>query len=271
VRHVGEELGLVLAGRLELAALHRDLVEEAGVLDGEGGLGGEGLEDLDGLRGELARGLAEERQAADDLLLAQERHGEESPVTGFPQGGPDMARVGARPRDVPDLGRLAGHRGAAHGPFPLVEGRRLQRGHDDGIDVLGGADVERLAGHIVLVDGAAIRTREFPRPGHDRLQHGLHVQGGAHGPADLAEARELARPARGEAVDPASYYFRTVPPSSRGRRPTRGSPHEDFLSRVFLRIRCTRPATARTLRGAASQMVTAESRLQAMAIQNTSR
>jgi len=81
----------------------------------------------------------------------------------------------------------------------------------------------------------------------------------------------LARLARGEAVDPASYYFRTVPPSSRGRRPTRGSPHEDFLSRVFLPIRCTRPATARTLRGAASQMVTAESRLQAMAIQNTSR
>ena len=45
--HVGEELGLVAAGRLELPALVRDLAEEPGVLDGQRGLGGEGLEELD--------------------------------------------------------------------------------------------------------------------------------------------------------------------------------------------------------------------------------
>ena len=58
VGHVGEELGLVAAGRLELPALVRDLAEQAGVLDGEGGLGGEGLQQLDDLRGELAGRLA---------------------------------------------------------------------------------------------------------------------------------------------------------------------------------------------------------------------
>ena len=42
VGHVGQELGLVAAGRLEQAALVRDLAEEPGVLDGESGLGGEG-------------------------------------------------------------------------------------------------------------------------------------------------------------------------------------------------------------------------------------
>ena len=36
---------LVLAGGLELAALVRDLAEEPGVLDRQGRLGGEGLED----------------------------------------------------------------------------------------------------------------------------------------------------------------------------------------------------------------------------------
>ena len=52
VGHVGEELGLVAAGRLELPALVRDLAEEARVLDGQRRLGGEGLEQLDDLRRE---------------------------------------------------------------------------------------------------------------------------------------------------------------------------------------------------------------------------
>src|SRR4030095_15403482 len=54
VRHVGQELRLVPAGRLELGTLVRDLPEEAGILDGQGRLRGEGLEDLDGLRREFA-------------------------------------------------------------------------------------------------------------------------------------------------------------------------------------------------------------------------
>ena len=46
VGHVGEELGLVPAGDLQLPALVRDLPEEPGVLDGQGRLGGEGFQDL---------------------------------------------------------------------------------------------------------------------------------------------------------------------------------------------------------------------------------
>jgi hypothetical protein len=55
VRHVREELRFVPAGRFELGALVRDLPEEPGVLDGQGRLGGESLEDLDGLAREFAR------------------------------------------------------------------------------------------------------------------------------------------------------------------------------------------------------------------------
>ena len=45
--HVGDELRLVLAGDLKLAALLRDLLEQARVLEGDHGLVGEGLHELD--------------------------------------------------------------------------------------------------------------------------------------------------------------------------------------------------------------------------------
>ena len=43
VRHVGEELGLVLVRDLELPALVLDLAEQPDVLDGDHGLVGKGL------------------------------------------------------------------------------------------------------------------------------------------------------------------------------------------------------------------------------------
>ena len=52
VRHVGEELRLVLVGDLELAALVLDLAEQARVLDRDHRLVGEGLEQRDLLVGE---------------------------------------------------------------------------------------------------------------------------------------------------------------------------------------------------------------------------
>jgi len=51
------KLLLVAAGRLELSVLVRDLAEQAGVLDGQGGLGGEGLQDVHDFWGKLAWGL----------------------------------------------------------------------------------------------------------------------------------------------------------------------------------------------------------------------
>ena len=58
VRHVGEELGLVLVRHLQLAALGLDLVEEARVLDRDHRLVGEGLEQRELLVGERRRRLA---------------------------------------------------------------------------------------------------------------------------------------------------------------------------------------------------------------------
>src|SRR6516225_12293495 len=53
--HIGEELGLVLARNFELPALFPNLLEQAGVLDRQHRLGGEGLQNVDRLFGELPR------------------------------------------------------------------------------------------------------------------------------------------------------------------------------------------------------------------------
>ena len=59
--HVRQEFGLVLAGRLKLAALVLDLEKQACVLERQGRLSGEGGEKVDYLSWELAG-----RSAAND-------------------------------------------------------------------------------------------------------------------------------------------------------------------------------------------------------------
>src|SRR5499427_10157512 len=93
VAHVGEELRLVPAGQLQLPPLVLDLAEQARILDGQGRLGREGLEQLDDLRRELARRLADEDQAADDLVLTEERHREHRPIAGLEGNVTDAALV----------------------------------------------------------------------------------------------------------------------------------------------------------------------------------
>src|SRR5210317_380200 len=55
VTHVGEEVGLVFAGDLELSSLFLDLTEKPCVLDCQGRLGGEGLEEVNRFFLKLAR------------------------------------------------------------------------------------------------------------------------------------------------------------------------------------------------------------------------
>src|SRR5258708_3329243 len=102
-----------------------------------------------------------------------------------------MALVGARRRDVCDLRRLAGLRRATHRAFALAQWRCPQRLHQDGVQVMRGPDVKRLRRVVILVDGAAVRTRKLARPGDDGLEHGLDIERRAHRLADLAERREL--------------------------------------------------------------------------------
>src|SRR5262245_20181312 len=70
--HVGDELRLVLSYNLKLAALWRDLLEEAGIFERNRGLIGEGLHEADdGLR-ELARLTTPQDKRAERLLHADQ-------------------------------------------------------------------------------------------------------------------------------------------------------------------------------------------------------
>ena len=106
VAHVGQELGLVLAGDRELAALLLDLAEEPGVLDGQRRLGGERLQELDDLRRELSGRPPVHRERADDLVLPQERHCQQRPVAYPEQEVSKMTLIGALLQDVGHLHRL---------------------------------------------------------------------------------------------------------------------------------------------------------------------
>src|SRR5262249_12640653 len=56
--HIGEELALVTAGRLQLAALHFDLPKQARILDGQGRLSGKRAQEADDFRLAFSRRLA---------------------------------------------------------------------------------------------------------------------------------------------------------------------------------------------------------------------
>ena len=191
VAHVGEELGLVAAGGLQLPTLVRDLPEEAGILDGQGGLGGERLQDVHDLGRELARRLPVEGQAADDLLLAEQRHREERPVPEPDERVSDAALVGAGLGDVGNLDRLAHLGRTPHEPLALAKGRRAEGLDELRVVVVGGAELEPLGGLIVFVDRAAGGASELARAGDDRIEHQLDIERRAEGVTDLTQRRQL--------------------------------------------------------------------------------
>ena len=191
VGHVGEELRLVAAGRLELPTLVRDLAEEAGVLDGQRGLGGEGLQELDDLRREGARRLLADREPADQLVFAQHRDGEQG---AGPRAEEDVAEgpvIGVRRRDVGNLDRLARHRHAALDALTFAGRRAPGQGHHLLVKVVGGAEVEGFGRLVVLEDGAGVSPGQLAGSRHDGLEHRVQIEGRAERPAHVAQGREL--------------------------------------------------------------------------------
>jgi len=95
----------------------------------------------------------------------------------------------------------------------------------------GGFKGERLSGRIlpapggdwILVrpDGATILDVRLTLETDDRQLVYMTYRGVRHGPAEV-----MARLARGEAVDPATYYFRTTPVFETS------SPKYDWLNRI---------------------------------------
>ena len=173
--HVGEELGLVAAGGLELPALVRDLAEQAGVLDGERGLRGERLSSRT-ISGANSPGvLLADRQDADDLVLAA--------ATGTPSSArcpasEERRRGGGSRRHPPTAmsGIWTGCRGSATRPvMPSPCGsawpaERRQGSPPRARPRSGSREAETPPCLVVLVDGAAVGPRELVRPRDDGLR-----------------------------------------------------------------------------------------------------
>src|SRR5262249_38283118 len=81
--HAGDELRLVLARQLELAALVLALAEQAGVLDRQHRLGCECLQEMNGTLRKCARLLAPDHQRAEDLVCANQWHNEARSIAGL--------------------------------------------------------------------------------------------------------------------------------------------------------------------------------------------
>jgi len=142
----------VVVRDLELSALLLDLLEELRVLDGQGRLRGKGAQELDDLGRELPRRAPVDDEPADDVVLAKERYREERAIPGAHDRVTHRRLIRSVLQDVGDLGRLARLRHAPHRAFSLADERRAQQLDELRVDVLGGAQVERLRGLVVLVD-----------------------------------------------------------------------------------------------------------------------
>ena len=103
VRHRREELRLVSARDLELAALLLDLAEEVDVLDRDRGLIGEGLDQPRFLVGKGPHDLSRQGDRSNDPALGDHRQHEHRPCPDR-VSSPRIREVGIRRPDEPRIG-----------------------------------------------------------------------------------------------------------------------------------------------------------------------
>ena len=109
MRHARQELRLVVARDLELAALRLELAVQPGVDDREGGLAGEGFEQLDHVGRVVAGAASADHQHADHLVADDHRHGEHRSPAVLKDGVQEL--VALHDGQVGDLERLVGECG----------------------------------------------------------------------------------------------------------------------------------------------------------------
>jgi hypothetical protein len=147
VRHIRQELRLVLAGDFDLAALLGDLLvtglellEQPDVFDSDHCLVGERLEERDLFVGEGPDLRAADPDDTERDPVAQERHGERRLHAVLGRGRLGILRQGLR--EVPVMNCLAVDHRAAHQVSPRQAAHRWHRRHAEG-----GDEAEHLAFH----------------------------------------------------------------------------------------------------------------------------
>ena len=191
MRHAGQELRLVPAGDLELAAPHLQLPEHPRVVDGDRRLARERLEQLRGPVREGAGRLPPDDQRADDLLLPEQRNREQR----APSAANELVevRIGRLEREIRGLLRLAARGGATDERVVDVDAGRLQCGDQRRIGPDAGTQLEAPIRLVVLEDRATLGPRELRRLRDDRVEDLVEVETRRDGLADLAERAQLLR------------------------------------------------------------------------------
>ena len=176
VRHVGEELRLVLVGQLELAALGLDLVEQARVLDRDHGLVGEGLQQRQLLVAERRRRVARDLDRADAAAFPEHRREGDREVAGRLRDR--AAAAPARPGAPRTSAKWTTRRSRIAIPVAVPSTGRGNVTGERALGLLARAAKARLAQHAGVVDeiDAERRRREQPLAAvEDLVEHRLRV------------------------------------------------------------------------------------------------
>ena len=176
VAHVGEELGLVLAGDLELAALLLDLLELPSVLDRQHGLGREGPQEIDHLWRKFPWRLATHGEPTEDTISPQEGNVQDRLKSGLRQEASQSGLVGSC-FNIGKRDRLPGYRRLSHRSFAQSNGIRPKLLDDLVFHPVRCAQDEIFALLVVFIDQSPIRPRELNSMGGDGGENRLKIQG----------------------------------------------------------------------------------------------
>ena len=190
VGHAGEELRLVPAGELQLEALLLELAEELGVLQGQGGLARERLQQVERLLGEVAGPLAADDERPDDACpraaSAPRPASASRRRTGSGGAGPEGRRPGPARRSVGVPWRRArrGSRPRRCGSSAAARRRRAPCGRRCGPGRRGPASA------YSMIEPPSVSDSSHRVPG-DGGEHAVDVEAGVDRLADLLQRLEL--------------------------------------------------------------------------------
>src|SRR6516225_6540639 len=180
VAHIGEELRLVAARLLDLAALVLNLLEQPHVLDGDAGLVGKGLRQLDLLVGERLDRKPHQDDDAYRIAVAQQRHAEKGAKANLLLHL--LQRVVRIGQDVGNLNRFALEHGAAENTAATRRERNV--GHSkfarlDFVERQAESSAGLITGALLAMNRRDVGFAQAYRRFRKRIEHGLQIEGRA--------------------------------------------------------------------------------------------
>ena len=193
VRHVRQELGLMLAGDFELAALLLERPEEAHILDSNDGLGREPLDQRDLLIVEGVGLRPPDGHRSDRLTRPEHRNRDLAPRLERFDHPPGQSGHSLLALNIPYQGRLSGQDDAAHDRIGACWPRKdaVDHAQPRGAEPVARDHMDRIA--VVAIHTPEPGPAEPHRPFHDDIEDGLDIGRGTGDHAQNLAGRRLLR------------------------------------------------------------------------------